>query len=58
MRKYPLIFKKLWLTPLRRSPDKEIVYRFEKRVTYRQFYERLKKVANALESIGVKKETE
>jgi fatty-acyl-CoA synthase len=55
MYKYPLIIKKLWLTPLRRSPDKEIVYRFEKRISYKQFYERLKKVANALESIGVEK---
>jgi fatty-acyl-CoA synthase len=55
--KYPLIIKKLWLTPLRRSPQKEIVYRGEKRVNYKELFDRLKKIANALESIGVSKGT-
>jgi len=57
MYKYPLIIKKIWLTPLRRSPQKEIVYRGEKRVNYKELFDRLKKIANALESIGVSKGT-
>lgn len=54
MMKYPLIIKKLWLVPLWRSPKKEIVYRDTKRITYEQFYIRLKKISSGLEKIGIR----
>ncbi len=50
---YQLLLKRLWETPLIYSPNQEIVYRDLKRYTYSEFYQRLKKVANMLESVGV-----
>ena len=50
---YQLLLKRLWETPLIYSPNQEIVYRDLRRYTYSEFYQRLKKVANMLESLGV-----
>ncbi len=38
---YPLIIKKLLITPIIYSPDKEIVYRDKVRFTYRTLYEQI-----------------
>ncbi len=51
---YPLIIKNILRTPLIYSPDQEIVYRDKIRYTYRTLEERIAKLANALEKIGVK----
>ncbi len=51
---YQLTIKKLLLTPLVYAPNQEIVYRDKFRYTYRDFNERVHKLANALEDIGVK----
>jgi fatty-acyl-CoA synthase len=50
---YPLIIKKLLNTPLIYSPDREIVYSDRVRYTYRTLNERINRLANALESLGV-----
>ncbi|HRR41008.1 MAG TPA: AMP-binding protein, partial [Syntrophales bacterium] len=52
--KYPLIIKKLLLTPIIYSPNKEIVYRDKARFTYRTLYERINRLASGLEKLGVK----
>ncbi len=52
--KYPLIIKKILNTPLIYSPNKEIVYRDKVRLTYKTLYERINKLANGLEKLGVK----
>jgi fatty-acyl-CoA synthase len=51
---YPLLIKNLFRTPIADNPDQEIVYRGEKRFTYRQFRERVGRLASALVSLGVK----
>ncbi|MGV8073465.1 MAG: fatty acid--CoA ligase [Syntrophobacteraceae bacterium] len=51
---YPLIIKKLLNTPLVYSPDQEIIYRDETRYTYRTLYERINRLANALQDLDVK----
>ena len=50
---YPLIIKNLFLAPVVDNPDQEIVYRGTQRFTYRQFKQRVHKLANALMSLGV-----
>ncbi len=50
---YQLLLKRIWETPLIYFPNNEIVYRYQKRYSYSEFYLRLKKVANMLTSIGV-----
>ncbi len=50
---YPLIIKQLLITPLRQYADQEIVYRDQKRFTYRQFGERLARLGSALQTLGV-----
>lgn len=50
---YPLIVKQLLHTPLVYAPDQEIVYRDTFRYTYRGLYERINRLASALESLGV-----
>ena len=50
---YPLLIKHLLDTPLIRSPDQVIIYR-ERRHTYRQFRDRLGRLASALTDLGVK----
>ena len=51
---YPLIIKKLLITPIIYSPDKEIVYRDKVRFTYGTLYERINRLASGLEKLGVK----
>ncbi len=51
---YPLLIKNLLTTPLIYSPEQEIVYRDLKRYNYRTLNERIHRLANALEKIGVK----
>ncbi len=50
---YPLIIKQLLHTPLIYAPDQEIVYRDQLRLTYRDLYTRINKLANTLASLGV-----
>ena len=52
--RYPLIIKKLLLTPIIYSPNKEIVYRDKVRFTYRTLYERINRLASGLEKLGIK----
>lgn len=51
---YPLLIKNLFLAPAADNPDQEIVYRGTERYTYRQFRQRVHKLANALTDMGVK----
>lgn len=51
---YPLLIKNLFTNSLLRSPDQEIVYRDVMTYTYRDLHKRVAKLANALESLGVK----
>jgi fatty-acyl-CoA synthase len=50
---YPLIIKKLLNTPLIYSPDQEIVYDDKLRYTYRTLNERINRLANGLDTLGV-----
>ncbi len=50
---YPLLIKHLLHTPMTRSPDQEIVYRDLRRRTYRDFRERIGRLASGLTQIGV-----
>ncbi|MBI4800574.1 MAG: fatty acid--CoA ligase [Desulfarculus sp.] len=50
---YPLLIKQLLHTPLLYSPDQEIVYRDQVRLTYRDLYKRINKLANTLTALGV-----
>jgi fatty-acyl-CoA synthase len=50
---YPLIIKKLLNTPLIYSPDREIVYDDKNRYTYRTLNERINRLANGLNTLGV-----
>ncbi|MCJ8501628.1 fatty acid--CoA ligase [Desulfatitalea alkaliphila] len=50
---FPLLIKNLLRTPLIYSPDQEIIYRDQARFTYRQFGERVCRLASGLESLGV-----
>jgi fatty-acyl-CoA synthase len=50
---YPLLIKQLLHTPLTTSPDQEIVYRDQCRLTYRDFSQRIGRLANALSRLGV-----
>ena len=51
---YQLLLKRVIETPLIYFPTQEIVYRDLKRYTYKEFYIRLKKVANMLGKLNVK----
>jgi fatty-acyl-CoA synthase len=51
---YPLLIKHLLHAPLAHSPGQEIVYRDLVRYTYRDFAERLARLAGGLASLGVK----
>src|ERR1700756_5597124 len=51
---YPLLIKQLIHTALANTPDKEIIYRDLKRITYREFRQRVGRLANALASLGIK----
>jgi len=50
---YPLLIKHLLHTPILYSPDQEIVYRDQKRLTYRDFYNRINRLASGLSSLGI-----
>ncbi len=52
---YQLLIKSILQTPLQNNPHQEIVYKGEKRFTYEEFHSRVKKLANALTKMGVKK---
>ena len=51
---YPLLIKHLLEAPLVDAPDREIVYKGRLRFTYRQFRERVHRLAGALTTLGVK----
>jgi len=50
---YQLLIKNLLLCPAVDAPDQEIVYRSSFRYTYRELRERVRRLANALTSLGV-----
>ena len=52
---YPLLIKNMFQGPIVENPDQEIVYRGEARFTYRQFRERVARLAAALLALGVKR---
>ncbi len=51
---YQLLIKSLLQAPLVNAPDREIVYRGERRYTYRDLGERIRRLADALVRLGVK----
>ena len=51
---YPLLIKSIFKNALIRAPHQEIVYRDQMRYTYRDFHQRVAKLANALTDLGVK----
>ena len=51
---YPLLIKQLLAAGLSRAPQQQIVYADRKRLTYREFGERVGRLAAALASLGVK----
>jgi fatty-acyl-CoA synthase len=51
---YPLLIKNLMFAPVVDNPSQEIVYRGTLRFTYRQFKERVRRLATALGKIGVR----
>ncbi len=52
---YQLLIKNILLTPTAYNPNQEIVYKDKSRFTYHEFHKRVKKLANALVKMGVKK---
>ena len=50
---YPLLIRHLLHTPLATAADQEIVFRDQRRHTYREFFRRLCRLANALKAAGV-----
>ncbi|MGO9744496.1 MAG: long-chain-fatty-acid--CoA ligase [Roseiarcus sp.] len=50
---YPLLIKHLLHAPLTRAPEQEIVYRDLRRRTYKEFRERIGRLASGLSQIGV-----
>jgi fatty-acyl-CoA synthase len=51
---YPLLIKNILFCPFAYNPDEEIVYRGSLRRTYREFRERVARLAAALINLGVK----
>ena len=51
---YPLLIKNILFSPFAYNPDQEIVYKDTVRFSYRQFRERIAKLASALIELGVK----
>ena len=51
---YPLLIKRILLNPFAYHPEQEIVYKDTVRFTYRQFRERVARLASALIKMGVK----
>lgn len=50
---FPLLIKQLLNTPIHYAPEQEIVYRDVARYTYRDFYDRIHRLASALSSAGI-----
>ncbi|MCE1181881.1 MAG: fatty acid--CoA ligase [Rhodocyclales bacterium] len=50
---YPLLIKQLLHSAVATAGDQEIVYRDHSRFTYRQFFQRLGRLANALNGLGI-----
>lgn len=50
---YPLLIKQLLHTPILYAPEQEIVYRDQHRMTYRDLYSRINRLASALAGLGV-----
>lgn len=50
---YPLLIKQLLHTPIYYAPSQEIVYQDRVRYTYRDFYQRINRLASGLSSLGV-----
>ena len=53
--KHQLLIKNILQTPIAYNPNQEIVYAKNRRFTYKEFHQRVKKLANALKSMGIKK---
>jgi fatty-acyl-CoA synthase len=51
---YPLLIKQLLHTPFVQAPDQEIVYRGQLRMTYATLRERIARLANGLDQLGVR----
>ena len=51
---YPLTIRELLLTGVRRAPDQQIVYADKRRLTYREFEERIGRLGSALADLGVR----
>jgi fatty-acyl-CoA synthase len=51
---YPLLIKQLLHTPILYAPDQEIVYRDQLRLSYRDLYIRINRLASGLDSLGVR----
>ncbi len=51
---YPLLIKHLLRNPLITNPDQEIIYRDEIRYSYREFGQRLNRLANGLAGLGIR----
>jgi len=51
---YPLLVKQLFLSPAAWHPDREIVYRDQRRITYRLWKERVGRLIGALRALGIK----
>ena len=51
---YQLLIKNMLFCPVVAAPDQEIVYRGTFRYTYRELHQRVKRLASALTSLGVK----
>lgn len=51
---YPLLIKQLLHTPFVQAPDQEIVYRGQLRMTYATLRERIARLANGLDRLGVR----
>ena len=51
---YPLLIKRLLEAGLSRAPDQEIVYADRLRLSYRQFGERVSRLASGLSALGVR----
>ena len=52
---YPLLIKQLFQAPLVNNPEQTIVYRDLVTISYRQWKERVNRLAGALTAIGVKR---
>ena len=51
---YPLLIKQLLHSSMRHAADQEIVYRDQRRFTYRELHERIHRLAGGLSAIGVR----